>query len=93
MYGIGFFLYSVFLFFFRRLGFIKNYSTAFEKIGTIGNSANSSVCLYNLLVSFYLIPLSKAFEKVSGGIWPNILDFFTFSQKLPLQIWDFGFNE
>ena len=41
--------------------------------------AHSLVCVHNSLVSFYLTPLSTAFEKVCGmNFWPNFLYFSHF---------------
>ena len=41
----------------------------FQKNGTYRKSAHYPLCLYKSLFSFYLNPLSTAFEKVSGGIF------------------------
>ena len=89
MYGIVFF--NFFLLsetpwksFFNNFVLLKILSADFQKkSGTNGNSAHSPVCLHNLLVSFYLTLLSKAFEKVCGGYFdPNFQHFPVISKKL-----------
>ena len=61
--------------------FLKNYLTDFQKSGTNGKSAHSSVCPNNPLVSFYLAPLPTAFGKVCGGnFWTKCLIFIIFSK-------------
>ena len=64
--------------FLKNLFFLENDSSEFLK--TSGKSAYSPVCLHNL-VSFYLTPLSSAFEKLCGGHFlPKFLDFYFFSK-------------
>ena len=88
MYGIGFFL--LFLRpFWKIFVFLENCSTEFQKSGTNGTTGQSPVCLHTPISSFYLAPLSIAFEKVCGvNFLPKFLDF----RELPTQICDFGFK-
>ena len=77
MYGIGIYdffsfnfiiifekLWKKFFTFFKKLVFLENYFTEFQKGCTNRKSAHSPVCLHNSLVSFYLTSVSAAFENV-----------------------------
>ena len=81
MYGIGFFVLLLFIFWdaLENFVFLKKYSTGFQKNGFIGKYGHPLVCPHPPLSSFYLTPLSAAFEKVWGDFWTQ---FFELKKKL-----------
>ena len=87
MYGIGFFVFLLFVFlrrFEKIFVFLIKYSTDFQKSGFNENSGHSFVFLLVPHLPFDLTRLSTAFEKVFDGIFePNFLNFMHFLEKYP----------